>query len=419
MYFLYYYPVGFDQPRDRPPLVTSALLVLMAVGFAWWKWFPHALPLPPWRLVYLGGSAAPWAAVTAVLLHGGWLHLLGNMLYVAVLGPPIEDQLGHARFLLYFLMLGAWGNVTHGVFTALNGGTAGVLGASGAIAGLLAIALVRFYYARVAIAWWVFAPLQGVNRVGRAHVPVVIAALIWLLLQVVEGLVAREAGARVAYAAHFGGFALGLFLALALGWHREAQTASRLARARRFLDRGQVWAAEGELVDYLRARPHDLDAALRLARARRMTGRAGDASTAYRRALTIATQAGRLDSAAEVWREARRGGCTLAMPAEQLAQMAFLFEKQGDYRGAVEAFLDLYRFHRSDRRAEFALTRAVVLLRGRLQDSAAARDWLEVVRCEFPSGLWRDFLEAEVRPERGPRAMGPAGAAGPRTASAT
>ncbi len=420
MYFLYYYPVGFDQPRERHPGVTIGLIATMAVVFAWQKWFPGLLPVAPTRLIYLAGSTAPWAAVTAIFLHGGWLHLLGNLVYLAAFGPPIEDRLGHRRFLLYFLMLGAWGNVAHGVTVAAGWtpGPAGVLGASGALAGLMAIALVRFYYARVAVAWWIFAPLQGVNRVGRTYVPVTLAAAVWLSLQIVQGMVARESGSRIAFGAHFGGFALGLFLALALGWHHEAQGARKLARARRFLNQGQAWAAEGELLDRLRTTPDDLEALLPLARARRMTGRTGDAREAYRQAYAVAVREGRNDLALEIYREARRGDAALVLPADDLTRAAFLLEKQGDYRGAVEAFLDLYRYHRRDRRAEFSLARAIVLLRGRLGDPAEAADWQEIARREFPAGTWREFLESEVRQSGVRRAAGRANAATPPPAPA-
>ena len=420
MYFLYYYPVGFDQPRRRAPLVTLGLVATILIVFAWQQWLPRLLPFPPTRLVYLAGQTAVWTAVTALFLHGGWLHLLGNLAYLAAFGPPLEDWLGRGRFLLYFLMLGAWGNVAHGVAVAahLVSGPGGVLGASGALAGLIAIALVRFPYARVAVAWWVFAPLQGVNRAGRSHVPVALAAAFWIVLQFVQVLVARESGSNVAFAAHFGGFGLGLFLAYALGWRREGLAAGHLARARRYMEKAQPWAAEGELLAQLEQEPDNLEALLIVARARRMTGRPFEARRAYQRAYACAEAVGHGDRALEIYREARRGGTGLTLPAETLARAAFLFEKQGDFRGAVEAFLDLYRNHPRDRRAEFALVRAIVLLRRRLHGGEEAGQWLEIARQEFPSGAWRDFLEAEFRPGRAPRAAarGIAGASPPAPA---
>ena len=415
MYFFYYYPVGVDQPRRCPPAVTAAFAAAMALAFAWLHYFPHALPLDPTRLVYLGPSLAPWTAVTAVFLHAGWFHLLSNLVYIVVLGPLLEDCLGHARFLLYFLMMGACGNLTHGAVAAagLSGGpVVGVLGASGAIAGMLAFLMLRFPYARVAMAWWVFSPLQGYNRVGRSYVPLVVAVGVWLALQVVYGLVARESGTQVAYWAHFGGFALGLFLAIALGYQREGRAGAKLARARRALDKGDAWAAEGALLEYLRLAPEDLEAGLQLARVRRMSGRPAEARRIYRETYGRAAALGRRDLTLAIYREARRGDAPLALPAAELAHIAFLLEKQGDFPGAVEAYLDLYRFHRDDSRAELAVVRAAVLTRARLGDEAAAREWLQVALREFPDGLWRDYLAREFKLAAAPRAAAPAGGAG-------
>jgi len=414
MYFFYYYPVGVDQPRRRPPVVTAALTAAMALAFVWQHYFPRALPLDPVRLVYLGPSLAPWTAVTAIFLHAGWFHLLSNLVYVVVLGPLLEDCLGHARFLLYFLMMGVCGNLTHGAVTAsgLAGGVSGVLGASGAIAGMLAFAMLRFPYARVAMAWWVFSPLQGYNRVGRSYVPLGAAVAVWLALQVIYGLVAREAGTQVAYWAHFGGFGLGLFLAFVLGYRREGRAGAKLARARRAIEKGKVWEAEGALLEYLRLVPDDLDAGLQLARVRRMAGRAGEARGNYRETYARAAAQGRRDLALEIYREARRGDAPLELPPAELAHTAFLLEKQGDFAGAVEAYLDLYRFHREDARAELAVVRAAVLTRTRLRDAAAARQWLEVALHEFPDGIWREYLAREFRLAAAPRAAARAGEAG-------
>lgn len=420
MYFFYYYPVGVDQPLRRRPAATAGLALVMALGFAWLHHGPHLGPPWPASLICQPGTGRPWTAVTAIFLHAGWLHLLGNLVYLAVFGPLLEDRLGRARFVLYFLMFGVAGNLAHGLATIAGwqAGSGGVLGASGAISGLMAFMLVRFYYARVAMAYWVFSPLQGINRAGRSYLPLAVAVALWLCLQVVQALAAREAGTSVAHAAHFGGFALGLFMALTLGYHREGRAGQLRRRARRYLERGQALAAEGELLELLRLAPADRQALLELARARRMSGRGGEARAAYRQAYRRALADGSAAEALDIYREARRGDPSLVLPAEELARAAFLLEKQLDHRGAVEAHLDLYRYHRDDPRAEHALVRAVVLLRAKLGETPAARGWLEIARRDFPEGVWRDFLDREFSPRTGPRAAARAGGAAPRRAPA-
>ena len=271
MYFFYFYPTGLDLGRRGIPWVTYGLVLLMMLLFLWIKYLPTALPANPYGLVFAPGNGNPWTVVTAAFLHAGWLHFLGNMVYLVTFGPAIEHELGRVRLLYYFLIIGAWGNVVHGVLgmKGIFGGPTAVIGASGAIAGMLAIALMRFSFARVAIAYWVFAPLQGINRVGRIHLAVPVAVGLWLLLQVVHGIVANESGARISFGAHFGGFGLGLFLALLLGYHREAEADSCLRRGACYLQRGEAWAAEGEFMRYLGMCPENMEAVLQLARARR------------------------------------------------------------------------------------------------------------------------------------------------------
>jgi membrane associated rhomboid family serine protease len=410
MYFFYFYPVGVELERRRPPALTGLLLGLMAALFVWSRYFPDLLGFHPYRLIFAPGNRAAWTVVSAVFVHTGWFHFLSNMVYLLVFAPALEDRLGRLRFLYYFLLLGAAGNVVHGL-AAVNGwfgcGGTGVAGASGAISGLLAFSLIRFYFARLSLAYWVFTPLQGVNRAGRTSLPLPVAVLLWLLLQVVYVMVAREAGSAVSYAAHFGGFSLGLILALGLGHRRQARAERSYVQGQRFLDRGQAYAAEGAFLEYLELVPESLEGRLQLARARRMAGQSGAARLDYRRAFRAAEARGDLARALEIYREARRGDWFLGLPAAELARAAFLLEKQLDFRGAVEAYLDLYRYYPSDSRAELALVRGIMLTRAKLGDDAEARRLLRTAWQELPAGVWRDFLAEEFSLARALREDGP------------
>ncbi|MBE0566807.1 MAG: rhomboid family intramembrane serine protease, partial [Krumholzibacteria bacterium] len=120
MYFFYFYPLGLDRPQRGRPVVTRALEVLMVLAFVWLRYAPQWGPLRPWTLVFVPGNEAPWTVVTAVFLHLGWLHLLGNLVYFHVFGPPLESRLGGLRFLVYLLLMGAAGNILHGVFSVMG-----------------------------------------------------------------------------------------------------------------------------------------------------------------------------------------------------------------------------------------------------------------------------------------------------------
>ncbi|MEG8278869.1 rhomboid family intramembrane serine protease [Streptomyces sp. AHA2] len=145
------------------------------------------------------------SVLTAMFLHGGWLHLLGNMLFLWIFGNNIEDRMGHVRFLLFYLVCGyaaAYG------FALLDAGSrAPLIGASGAIAGVLGAYLVLYPRARVwvLVPFLIFLPLR---------LPAWIVLGLWFVLQAVYswGAGVSEAG-TVAYAAHVVGFVAGMLIA--------------------------------------------------------------------------------------------------------------------------------------------------------------------------------------------------------------
>ncbi len=142
----------------------------------------------------------------AMFLHGGWAHLLWNMLFLYVFGDNVEDRLGRPQFLLFYLACGALATV---VFAGANPtSTATVVGASGAIAGVLGAYLVMYPTAlvRVFIPPFFFVPLPAVLMLGG-----------WFLLQILTDRIAGQAGAGIAYFAHIAGFVAGMLIVLLLG----------------------------------------------------------------------------------------------------------------------------------------------------------------------------------------------------------
>ncbi len=417
MYFFYFYPLGLDRPVRRTPWVTRGLEVLMVLAFGWLHYAPWLLPIHPWSLAFLPGNAAPWTVVTAVFLHLGWIHLLGNLVYFHVFGPPLEDRLGPVRFLVYVLLLGAAGNTVHGVVAALGlmgQGGLGVLGASGAIAGMLAFSLVRFHDARLRVGWWVFAPLGGQNRAGRSEVPVTAAVGAWLVLQVVQALAAGETGSTTSFGAHFGGFAMGLFLALVMGQRREARIESLAAQARRHAAAGRAEFAVGAWQQYLELAGRDDGARLELARVRFLAGQRTEAAADYRSLFAEGLETQDVDALLALYQEIERGPGPAILPPDHLAKAAYYREKAGDDAGALSAYEDLLRAHPDHPQGHRALVRVIVMLHGRLGDPARARAFLAEAAARLPDGGWRSYLEAEfsLAPAGGGAPSGPPAPAG-------
>ena len=150
----------------------------------------------------------PSTVFTSMFLHGGWFHLLGNMLFLWVFGDNVEDALGHLRYLIFYLLAGV-GAVALQVFVDQDG-TIPMIGASGAIAGVLGAYLVLYPRATVAVVipWlWFF---------GAFPVPAVFLIGVWFFLQLLNGIAAIGTAVGVsggvAFWAHVGGFATGLAL---------------------------------------------------------------------------------------------------------------------------------------------------------------------------------------------------------------
>ena len=166
---------------------------------------PHIVALTP-----ASGLILPLLA--SMFLHGGWLHLLSNMLFLFVFGRSIEDRFGHMKFLLIYLLSGLGGAFLHIILNA--GSRVPTIGASGAIAGILGAYFVSFPSARITTL------LPLLFFFWTVRLPALLLLGYWFLMQFFSGyrMQAIESATQggVAWWAHVGGFAVGLFLAMIL-----------------------------------------------------------------------------------------------------------------------------------------------------------------------------------------------------------
>ena len=150
--------------------------------------------------------------LVSMFLHGGWLHLLGNMLFLFVFGRSVEDRYGHLKFLLLYLLSGFAGASLHILLNA--GSRLPSIGASGAIAGVLGAYFICFPRARITTLFFL------IFFFWRVELPAVLVLGYWFLIQFVTGYqmlaIQSATGGGVAWWAHVGGFLTGLVLALIL-----------------------------------------------------------------------------------------------------------------------------------------------------------------------------------------------------------
>jgi len=199
------FPVSDVIPSRTTPVATITLIVVNACAFLYELTLDnHALQ----ALVQAYGvvpSELSWPTIfTSQFLHAGWLHFLGNMLYLWIFGDNVEDRLGHGGFVLFYLGCGAAAAIGQ---TAVNPASyVPMVGASGAIAGVMGAYFVLFPHSRVLTAVFIFIIIDLIE------IPAIFFLGIWFLMQFFSGvgsIGADAADGGVAFWAHVIGFAVG------------------------------------------------------------------------------------------------------------------------------------------------------------------------------------------------------------------
>jgi membrane associated rhomboid family serine protease len=210
-------PIRDTVPRRYPPVAVWILIALNVLVFL----FELALPDAELERVIYAFGVVParatnpdWTVrahdaltlVTSMFLHGGWLHLIGNMWSLWIFGASVEDRMGPRRFAILYFICGLIAGVTHVLTNA--GSSVPTVGASGAIAGIMGAYLALYPRARVItvlpLPWLAFVQIPAVLYLG-----------LWYLSQIAGGLEAKAGGENaegIAFWAHVGGFGAGLVL---------------------------------------------------------------------------------------------------------------------------------------------------------------------------------------------------------------
>lgn len=223
-------PLRDVNPRKGVPVVNIALVVANVLMFLW------ELSLGP-RIdgalasiafvpsEFFGGATVKESVdiATSMFLHGGWLHLIGNMLYLWIFGDNIEDRMGHGRYLVFYLLCGYAAALAHAVFNP--GSSLPAIGASGAVAGVLGAYLVLFPHARV------MTLIPFGFYIAMRELPALFVLGLWFVMQLFTGVasigVSTAETGGVAWFAHIGGFVAGLVLVFVFRRKQERATVPR------------------------------------------------------------------------------------------------------------------------------------------------------------------------------------------------
>ena len=208
-------PLRDDNPTVSFPIVTISLIVLNIIIFFYeislgpqFAPFLNTYGAKPLYIMSMSappGLPSPYLTIfSSMFLHGSFFHVAGNMLYLWIFGNNIEDSMGHFKFIIFYFISGI---VAVYIFAFVNPeSTIPMVGASGAVSGVLGAYLVLFPRAKV----HTLIPLGFYMQVIK--VPAVFVLGLWIFVQIINGMVSGGQGGGVAWFAHIGGFLAGVVL---------------------------------------------------------------------------------------------------------------------------------------------------------------------------------------------------------------
>lgn len=215
-------PLRDENPSKTIPIINVSLIIINIYVFIY-QYFLFAggpelfilqwgsIPYEFSHFVDVESPAripVPLTIFTAMFMHGGWLHLLGNMVFLWIFGDNVEDKLGHLRYLIFYFICGLIASFSH-IFTNIHSQVPAI-GASGAISGVMGAYIYLFPRARIKtlVIWFVFIQI--------IHIPAVVMIGYWIVLQIFSAWMELGSveGGGTAWFAHIGGFLGGLILIL-------------------------------------------------------------------------------------------------------------------------------------------------------------------------------------------------------------
>jgi membrane associated rhomboid family serine protease len=338
-------------------------------------------PLVRWGLIPSDMSLI--TVVTHMFLHGGWLHLLGNMLILYLAGPFIEDVWGRPLYLAFYLVSGFAAALIYIVFN--SGSNIPMIGASGAIAGVMGAFLVRYKNTKLRFFYMI-----GLFWRGTFTAPALVMLPLWfgeqLFYALMVGSLGDEHGGGVAYWAHVGGFVFGFGAALAMKhWQIEERYIDSNIESKvnkKIIDNGAVERAleaqsQGEperafemLDGELKRAPQNRDAALALWAVAVDCGRAAEAAKGLLRTIQHNLRTGDREQALEHWNELVQHAPDVQAEAGLLVRLAQALEEDGHRE---EALVLLRRALLSAGRSPDATIALKIALLGRGKDETLAR----------------------------------------------
>jgi membrane associated rhomboid family serine protease len=225
-------PLRDDNPRRTVPVINVVLIIVNVMMFLWEVSLGTSLERALSMVAFVPARFwfAPFAIsnimsiFVSMFLHGGILHLGGNMLYLWIFGDNVEDRLGHVKYLVFYVACGLAATLAHAFVNPSS--VVPSIGASGAIAGVLGAYLILFPRTRV------LTLIPILFFITIREIPAIVVLGLWFVLQLFVGVgsigVQSASEGGVAYFAHIGGFAFGMLLVVLMGGTRRGPPPPRI-----------------------------------------------------------------------------------------------------------------------------------------------------------------------------------------------
>ncbi len=400
-------PIGDENPSGRQPVITYGLIAANVLAFfvangwpfsGFFGQLPQRVALD-WGLVPRRVGESPWTLLTSIFLHGDLMHLAGNLLFLWIAGDNVEDKLGRAKYLAFYLLSGILASATYLAYAKQDG--IPLVGASGAIAGVLGCYMVFFPRARIRMLYWFYFFVGTFFIEARWFLGFWIAQNVFMWL-VIPGTYVTG----VAYAAHAGGFAVGVATAALL--KGRLRRAGRLTAADRLTGFAGTAGRAGPRVEPLRpGRPSvspprpppvadDAPPAEGFVDPRVETRRGGDSFFGLEEAVAAIVREGRLDAALSRYQDLLRLPHAKPLPAWAQIEIASEYFRRGDYEESLKAYRRFLAHHPAAQDAPEAKFRLGMILSRHRREYFRAREYLLQASLEHPEEEIRTLARQEL-----------------------
>ncbi len=343
------------------------------------------------------GSPRPHQFISHMFLHGGIIHFAFNMLFLWLFGKVVESIFGHGRFLLFYFGGGLAAALSQLAICHVTGVALEIpmVGASGAIAAVLGVFLVRYYFVKIEMRWFFF--FFFFFRIYTFHLRAwVFLLLLWFIPQLIFGLLSWGYCTGVAFWAHIGGFLFGAIVGLQMNLLREAKAEISYQRGR-----DASWSGDERsrmhLKESIGASPGNTRPRLDLAQSYIKEQRIEDAVREYVSAFDVAYQAGEIEEALRIYDMA------FALKHEELIlsenmefEVGTKCAKYANYELGFLVFEKLHRLRPDHLKAEQILAKLISLAANKLAKHKEAKEYFRELESRFPHSRYLEMLRWDL-----------------------